>query len=232
MAIPNHIAFIPDGNRRWADGRSLSTFAGHGQGGKTIIDMILKANELGVKYVSFYIFSHENNKRSLKEKLYLAQVLKRTCKEDVKKLLDIEAKISLFGIYPDFVDEELFSAIEDLENKSAQNLGIRVCLYFGYSGRIEILNAVKKCCQDCLDGKIKINEISDEIFRSKLYAKDVPDPDILIRTSGEQRISNFLLWQIAYSELFFVDKMWPDFSGEDLDEIIRQYQHRERRYGS
>jgi len=232
MAIPNHIAFIPDGNRRWASGRSLPTLAGHGQGGKTIIDMILKANELGVKYVSFYIFSYENNKRSVKEKTYLGQVLKRTCKTDVKKLLDINAQISLLGIYPDFVDDELFSAIQDLENKSAQNSGIKVCLYFGYSGRMEILNAVKGCCQDCLDGKIQINEISDEIFRSKLYAKDVPDPDILIRTSGEQRISNFLLWQLAYSEMFFVDKMWPDFSGEDLDEIIQQYQHRERRYGA
>ena len=232
MAIPKHIAFISGGNRRWAKAHSLDIAVGHKKGEKAICDIVAKAKELGVKYVSFFVWSNENDKkRSVEEKQNIANLIEFFVEHEILKLKDIGAKLRILGDKPSFVTNQLFKFVDRLVSETKDNTGIDVCFYFGYNSRTEIVKAVKSCAADVQQGRLNIEDINEDFVRSKFYAPDVPDPDILIRTSGEIRLSNFLLWQLAFTELFFVDKYWPDFTGDDLAEIIKQFENRERRYG-
>lgn len=232
MAIPRHVAFIADGNRRWAREHSLDVVAGHKNGEKAICDIVVKAKQLNIKYVSFFVWSNENDKkRSIEEKQNIADLIEFFGEHDVLKLKNIGAKLRILGDKPSFVSNQLFKFVDRLVSETKDNTEIDVCFYFGYSSRTEIIKAVKACANDVQQGRVNVSDINEDFVRSKFYAPDVPDPDILIRTSGEIRLSNFLLWQLAFTELFFVDKYWPDFAGDDLVDILKQFENRERRYG-
>ena len=233
MNIPSHVAFIPDGNRRWARERLLPTSAGHASGGRRIVETILCANSLGIKCVSYYVFSHENvSKRSDQEKFLLGEIIRSLIKNEFKQLVDINARILILGEQLDFIDSDLLEMLDDIVRQTQHNSGITVCLYLGYSARYEILNAAKRCAELVRLNKMDIDEISEPVFSRFMYSYGIPDPDLLIRTSGEQRVSNFLLWQLAYTEMFFAKNYWPDFSKVDLEAIIHDYSSRERRYGA
>ena len=232
MVIPDHVAFIADGNRRWARSHSLPVADGHKAGEKAICNVIAKAKELGIKYVSFFVWSRENDqKRSPAEKQNISDLVEFVCTYDIKKLKEMGARLRILGEQPSFVGKHLADLVGKTVEDTKNNSGIDVGLYFGYGGRTELINVVKSCADDVKHGRIDIDDIDEHFVRSKFYAPDIPDPDILVRTSGEMRISNFLIWQIAFTELFFVDKYWPDFTGDDLVDILNQFEHRARRYG-
>lgn len=232
MGVPKHVAFIADGNRRWARQHALPISAGHKRGEQAICDVVDKAKELGIRYVSFFVWSNENDKkRSSEEKQNIADLVEFVCNHDAAKLQELGARLRIFGDHPSFISKRLSSIVDKTISDMEHNTGIDVCLYFGYGSRSEIIKAVKACADDVRHKRIDIDDINENLLRSKFYAPDVPDPDILVRTSGEMRISNFLLWQLAYAELFFIDKYWPDFTGDDLVGILEQFKYRERRYG-
>lgn len=232
MLIPKHISFIADGNRRWAKSRGLPAFVGHRRGSDTILDITEKAASIGIGYVSFFVWSNDNDiKRSTQEKEHIVDVIWKFCSDKIDRLNAIGARVRVFGERPSFVDDKTYSLVTKLERDTRNNTKIVLCLYFGYSGRDEIIHAIKECVRDVSDKKINLHDIDSSVVKSKLYDCDIPYPEILVRTSGERRVSNFTLWQLAYSEFFFVDKYWPDFSGDDLNYIIEQFQNRERRYG-
>ena len=232
MLVPKHVSFIADGNRRWAKSCGLPSFVGHERGGDTILNVTEAACELGIECVSFFVWSNDNDaKRSEPEKNYLIDIIQKLCAGKVERLHKIGARVRILGERPAFIDDKTYSIIAGLEKDTQNNKKIVLCLYFGYSGRDEIVHVIRECGKDILDKKIDPQAIDSFFVQSKLYGHDIPYPDILVRTSGEQRISNFTLWQLAYTELFFVDKYWPEFSGDDLRCIVEQFQRRERRYG-
>ena len=208
----SHVAIIPDGNRRWAVERGYPKVLGHKFGGENVVDISLEAVKYGIKYITFFLFSTENFGRKQEELDYLFGTLKKLNKYSFNRLCDADCKIK-------FIDE--------LEGKTADNTGLNINFCLNYGSRQEIVNAAKKC----IELGIKPEELTMDFFRKQMYAPDFPDPDILIRTSGELRISNFLLWQLAYTEMFFVDKFWPAFSTDDFGKIVDEFLHRERRYG-
>lgn len=222
-----HVAIIPDGNRRWAIQNGYPKFWGHKYGGENVIDIALELNKCGVKYATFFLFSTENIDRKEEELRYLLVTLRKLCLYSFRRLHDANCKIRFIGCSRIIGGYDLSHITSDIENQTKDNTGLNICLCLNYGSRQDILNAVKKC----IDLGISSSELTMSLFREQLLAPDFPDPDILIRTSGEKRISNYLLWQIAYTELFFVDKYWPDFSAQDLSEIIEEYYKRDRRYG-
>lgn len=216
-----HIGFILDGNRRWAQDRGQSSFKGHQQGYnnlKTIAKYAL--TELKVPFVSAYIFSTENWKRTEEEVDFLMGLATRLATKDLKELNDSNIKVEWLGT-KERLSDKVRKAIEDAEEKTKNNTGGTLGLCFNYGGRQEIIDAVSK-----IDG-----EVTEEAISQNLYCPNIPDVDLMIRTSGEQRISNFMLWRMAYAEMLFIDKYWPDFSKADLDTAISDYNNRHRRYG-
>jgi len=228
--IPEHIAIIMDGNGRWAKKRTLNRIKGHRAGVKSIRETIEVCREIGVKYVTLYAFSVENWVRPKEEIKALMSLLKEFLKKEVKSLNKNGIRLSSIGKISEFpkdVQEELKRA----KQKTKDNRGMTLFLALNYGGRDEIIEGVKKLYKKVLEKKIEIEEISTEIFSEFLYTKGVPDPDLLIRTSGELRVSNFLLWQISYSEFYFTKTLWPDFRREHLLEAVADFQKRKRRYG-
>jgi len=230
--IPTHIAIIPDGNRRWAKAKGLPASAGHKEGSDTFKKILKHAGDLGVKYISFYAFSSENWKRTESEVntlmdlfMYFMVNLDSVLGSDKTKL-----KINVVG-RRDNLQQKLLKEIERVEKETAQNTEIVLNIMINYGGRDEILDGIKKIARDVRDGILKPEDIDEQCFSDSLYSKGIPDPDLLIRTSGEKRISNFLLWQNAYTEFYFTDKLWPDFSKKDLEEAIEEYRRRQRRFG-
>ena len=225
-----HIAIIMDGNGRWAKKRNLPRSAGHKKGAETLQKIASAAADLGVEYLTVYAFSTENWKRDQAEVDYLMNLLREYLKSEFKEVKEKGARILFIGerqmLAPDIV-----AAMEKLENETAENKKFTFCIALSYGSRAEILSAVKKAGKDIASGKLHEKDLTEETFSKFLYTADMPDPDILIRTSGEQRISNYLLWQIAYSELFFTNTLWPDFSAEELKKIVEEFNLRERRYG-
>ena len=220
---PKHIAIIMDGNGRWAKARHLPRTAGHKRGVDTTKAVVKHAGEIGVEYLTLYAFSTENWMRPEGEVKDLMAMLRRFLKSDAIELLDNDVRLRVIG-NRDRLSNDIVAMIESLENKSKNNNGMNLIIALDYGGRQEILNAVNNA--------IEIGEnIKEEDFSKYLYTANIPDPDLLIRTSGEKRISNFLLWQCAYSEFVFTDILWPDFKPEDFDECIHEYQNRDRRYG-
>lgn len=229
--LPTHIAIIMDGNGRWAQLRGLPRIMGHRAGIKSVREVIKACREIGIKYLTLYAFSIENWKRPKKEVETLMRFLNEYIDKELKALKENGIRLNVIGRInglPDYVRPRLKKAVE--ETKDCKSMILNVAL--NYSGRCEIVDAAKKFALSVKSGKHKINELDEKLFAEFLYTKDQPDPDLLIRTSGEMRISNFLLWQISYSELYVTAKLWPDFSKRDLEEAILGYQKRDRRFGA
>lgn len=229
-AIPSHIAIIMDGNGRWAKSRGLPRVAGHKKGVQTVKDIVKACVQLGVNYLTLYTFSTENWKRPKDEVSTLMRLLVSTLRKEVDELNENNVKLIAMGqinLLPSEVQKELEDSIERTRNNNAMVLNLAL----SYSGRWDLLNAIKKIAQLTSQNELSIDEINDECVSKFLSTSGVPDPDLLIRTSGEFRVSNFLLWEIAYTEFFVTDVYWPNFSRENLYEAIKSFQKRERRFG-
>ena len=231
QVLPTHIGIIMDGNRRWAKSQGKPAGFGHKAGAKTLENLVRYANKIGLKYITVYAFSTENWKRAEEEvgglmlllQNYLSDYSKRADTENIRiKVLGDITKL------PEGIQKSIKECIERTKN----NTGITFSIAFNYGGRAEILEATKKIAIKLKEGKITENEITEELISQNLYTEDIPDPDLIIRTSGEQRLSGFLAWQSTYSELYFVQKNWPDFSEKDLDEAIAEFNRRTRKFGA
>lgn len=225
-----HIAIIMDGNGRWAQTKGLPRTAGHAQGAKTLQNIAQAVADLGIKYLTVYAFSTENWQRPADEVSYLMDLLRQYLKREFKEIQEHGARIRFIG-ERSMLDEDIVTLMKKIERETAANDKCTLCVALSYGARQELAYAVKALAQDVKSGNITIAEITPQSISQKIYTTDIPDPDIIIRTGGEQRLSNFLLWQSAYSELFFTKTYWPDFSVAELKEIINQYNSRERRYG-
>ncbi|MBN2487250.1 MAG: isoprenyl transferase [Bacteroidales bacterium] len=228
--LPGHIAIIMDGNGRWARQKGNPRVFGHKNGVAAVRDTVEASAELGVKYLTLYAFSTENWNRPRTEVDALMSLLVTTINKETKTLMDNNVRLLAIGdleSLPANVAKNLKAAIE----KTSTNTGLNLVLALSYSARWEIVNAVKKIAADVAAKKFVVNDIDNEIFSNALTTCNIPDPELLIRTSGENRISNFLLWQIAYAELYFTPTLWPDFRREHLYAAIADYQGRERRFG-
>lgn len=228
--LPEHIAIIMDGNGRWAKKNGRPRVFGHRNGVKSVREVTEGAAELGVKYLTLYAFSTENWKRPKAEVTALMQLLVSTIAKETKTLIKNNVRLNAIGDLgnlPNNCSRELKKAMES----TSKNTGTTLTLALSYSSRWEILNAVNSLLIDVKSGRFNSDEVTEADFKSYLCTHSIPDPELLIRTSGELRISNFLLWQLAYSELYFSDKLWPEFTKEDLAEAILNFQSRERRFG-
>jgi len=228
--IPCHIAIIMDGNGRWAKKRGLPRIAGHNEGVESVRDTVEACGQLGVKYLTLYAFSTENWKRPQDEVSLLMRLLMRALRDETDKLHQNNVRVQTIGetsALPREVQDELIDAIERTKN----NTGLNLLLALSYSGRWDLTRAMKELAQEVRDGKIDPASIDDRLISEHLSTRSTPDPDLLVRTSGEFRISNFLLWQLAYSEIVISNCYWPDFRRAELYKAIEAYQRRERRFG-
>ncbi|MDD5408674.1 MAG: isoprenyl transferase [Candidatus Omnitrophica bacterium] len=230
LKIPKHIAFIMDGNGRWAKEKGLNRTCGHREGIKRVKEIIRGANQLKIQVVTFFAFSTENWSRPKNEVNFLMRYLGNFLDKEVAELHKNNMRFMVIGRH-DPIPKYLQAKIKKAQEKTIGNTGLKVILAINYGGRQEIVDAAKKFAQDVLTGKADPDSLEAGQFSRYLYAADVPDPDLLIRTSEEMRISNFLLWQLSYSEFYFSRKYWPDFGIEELKEAIKEYQKRERRFG-
>jgi len=228
--IPNHISIIMDGNGRWARKRSLPRLAGHREGINSVREITRVCGEIGVKYLTLYTFSTENWKRPPSEVSALMKLLLNTINIEVKQLHKNNVQFSIIGELDTLPKSTAKGLIEGVE-LTRNNNGLNLCLAINYGSRKEILDAVKSIAKKYKSGDIRINHIDEFFFNKELYTKNIPDPDLMIRTSGEFRLSNFLLWQSAYTEIFMTDTLWPSFREQELIEAIYDYQNRERRFG-
>ena len=229
--MPQHIAIIMDGNRRWAKAKGKPASFGHKEGAKTLEKIVRYANKIGLKYITVYAFSTENWKRA-EDEVSALMLLLQNYLDDYSKRADSEnIKVKILGDITAFSQGMQKSIINCME-RTKNNTGVNFCIALNYGGRNEIVGAVKKIAQEVKEGKIDINQIDEKIISDKLYTTEIPDPDLVIRTSGEIRLSNFLPWQSVYSELLFIEKNWPDFTEEDLDNAIIEYQKRTRKFGA
>ena len=229
--IPNHIAIIMDGNRRWARERKIDYRLGHKEGAKTLEKIVRYSKKVGIKYITVYAFSTENWKRS-EEEVGALMLLLKTYLDDYSKRADSEnIKVKVLGDIS-ALSEGLQKSIKKCEERTKDNDGILFCIGINYGGRDEIVHAVKNIAEDVKNNKLDVDDISEKLIDDYLYTAGIPDPDLVIRTSGELRTSNFLPWQIVYSEFLFLDKYWPDFSEEDIDFAIEEYQRRNRKFGA
>ena len=229
--MPKHIAIIMDGNRRWAKKQGKSASFGHKQGAKTLEKIVRYANKIGLKYITVYAFSTENWKRAEDEVKALMTLLQNYL-DDYSKRADSEnIKVKILGDITAFSQGMQKSIINCME-RTKNNTGVTFNIALNYGGRDEIVKSVQNIVKEIQNGNIKIEDINEELISNNLYTKGQPDPDLLIRTSGEMRLSNFLPWQLVYSEFLFVDKNWPDFTEEDLDNAILEYQKRTRKFGA
>ena len=228
--LPKHIAIIMDGNRRWAKDRGLQTRDGHKAGADALENISKFANEIGIKYLTVYAFSTENWKRSKEEISALMAILRIYVNSFLKEKNKQNIRIKLLGDISDLpkgIQKSINKAIEMTKN----NTGLTLNIAFNYGGRPEIIMAMRNIAKEVKMGKIDIDDINEELISNHLYTRGQPDPDLLIRTSRELRTSNFLPWQLVYTEFYFPDKHWPDFGEEDLIEAIKVYQKRNRRFG-
>lgn len=229
--LPTHIAIIMDGNRRWAKNKKLDTRLGHKKGAETLENIVRYCNKIGIKYLTVYAFSTENWKRS-KEEVGALMMLLQNYLDDFAKRADTEnIKINMIGEREN-LSKGLLKSIDNAIERTKNITGIQFNIAFNYGGRNEIVTAVKKIANDVKNDKLQIDDITEELVSKYLYTNDIPDPDLLIRTSGELRTSNFLPWQLVYSEFYFTDKLWPDFEPDDLDNAIEEYNRRTRKFGA
>ncbi len=227
--LPKHVAIIMDGNRRWAKKNGKTTPQGHKEGAETLKRLAKFANKLGIKYMTVYAFSTENWKRAEDEVGAIMKLLKYYIL-DFFKSNDDNVKVKVIGKIEE-LPKDIYEEIKAVEEKTKNNTGMVLNIAFNYGGRDEITTATKNIAKLVLEGKLNLQDITEETISQNLYTANQPDPDLLIRTSGEERISNFLPWQIAYSEFVFSDKYWPEYSDEDFIDSIAIYQCRNRRFG-
>lgn len=230
MNVPQHIAIILDGNGRWAKKRGMPRNYGHAEGTKAVEQICEDAYNMGVKYLTVYAFSTENWSRPKNEVDAIMTLLRHYMKTRLKKAQKNRMRIRMLGD-KSALDEDIRNSILDLEEATKDNDGLQFQIALNYGSRDEMVRAVRKLCADCKEGKIEAEEIDATLFETYLDTHGIPDPDLLIRTSGEQRLSNYLLWQLAYSEFYFTDVLWPDFTKEELVKAIEYYNSRDRRFG-
>ena len=229
--LPKHIAIIMDGNRRWAKKRMLPVKLGHREGAETLKKVVRYANKLGIEYVTVYAFSTENWKREQEEVDALMSLLE-TYLDDFAKEADTEnIVIRVLGRRKE-LSERLLQKIDQTIERTKNNTGTIFTIALNYGGRDEIVTAIKNIAEDVKNNKVDIDSITEELVSDYMYTKNMPDPDLMIRTSGELRTSNFLPWQLVYSEFLFLDKYWPDFSEKDIDEAVEVYRKRNRKFGA
>ena len=228
---PVHVAIIMDGNGRWAEARGLPRTAGHQRGAVAVKKAVKSAASLGVSYLTLFGFSLENWKRPASEVKDLMGLLKYYLKSEIDELNEQGVRFRVIGerqrLAPDIV-----SLIDDAERLTAGNTRLTLTVAVSYGGRAEITAAARRIAEEVAVGRVDVEDIDESLFARNLFTANMPDPDLLIRTSGEERISNFLLWQLAYSELVFIETLWPEFSGEDFEGAVKEFQSRERRYGA
>ncbi len=229
VTLPEHIAFIMDGNGRWAKKRGLPRKFGHREGAKTFRKITQYCKDIGIRNVSFYAFSTENWKRP-KDEVDAIIELFREYVVDVRNYIGKDVRVLFLGDKTIF-DDDLQKKMVDLERDTADRRGMTMLLAINYGGRDDIVHAARILAQKVKDGKINPEDITEDMFTPNLYTLDVPDVDLMIRPSGEQRTSNFLIWQSAYAELYFTNILWPDFSPDDLDKAIEEFSNRSRRFG-
>ena len=230
MKVPQHIAIILDGNGRWAKAKGMPRNYGHAQGSKNVERICEEAWRMGIKYLTVYAFSTENWNRPDSEVAALMTLLRNYMKTCLKTAAKNDMKIRVIGdIAP--LDEDIKNRIRELEAATVNNGGLNFTIALNYGSRDEMTRAARKMAKDCAEGKLDPEQIDESVFESYLDTHGIPDPDLMIRTSGEQRLSNYLLWQLAYSEFYFTDVPWPDFTKEELAKAIEEYNHRHRRFG-
>jgi undecaprenyl diphosphate synthase len=230
LKIPNHVAIILDGNGRWAKKRMMPRNYGHIQGAKTVEQICEDADGLGIKYLTVYAFSTENWNRPDEEVTLLMKLLRNYLKDCVKRANTNNMRVRVIG-ERSRLSEDILNKIEELEESTKNNTGLNFTIALNYGSRDEILRGVQKIAQEVKDGKLDVADISEDMISNHLDTAGIPDPDLLIRTSGEERLSNYLLWQLAYTEFYFTDVLWPDFDRNELIEAIKKYSKRERRFG-
>ena len=229
-SLPKHIAIIMDGNGRWAKKRFMPRKLGHRAGAQALNKLVQEANKMGIEHITVYAFSTENWKRSEEEVSALMDLLKEYIGDYIKDNAKSNVKIDVIGDLSKF-DQELQDKINELTEISFMKTGLNLHIALNYGGRDEIVRGIKKLYDDLKNGLISENDISEDTFSSYLDTKNIPDPELIIRTSGELRLSNFLPWQAAYSEFYFTDKLWPDFDIKEFKKAIEQLQSRDRRFG-
>ena len=230
MNIPQHVAIILDGNGRWAKSKGMPRNYGHVCGAKNLEKICRDAYDIGIKYLTVYLFSTENWKRSREEVDGLMKLFRSYTKTCIKTARENNMKVRVLGD-PTALADDLQESLKELVESSKNNTGLNFNLAINYGSRDEITRGMKKMAQDVADGKLSPDEVTESRIESYLDTAGVPDPDLLIRTSGEQRLSNFLMWQLAYTEFYFTEVPWPDFHEEELRKAIEQYNNRDRRYG-
>ena len=228
--IPKHVSFIMDGNGRWAKKRGLPRVKGHEEGAKRISDLATNAQKLGIEAVTLFAFSTENWKRPKEEVDYIFGLLKKVLIDAKDKFKDKNLRIRFIGKI-DELNEDVRNLMYQTVEETKNNTGIILNLAINYGGRSEIVEMTKKLARDCKEGKQEISEINESTIEKYMMTYDLPEIDLMVRTSGEIRISNFLLWQIAYSELVFTDTYWPDFDEAELERVLIEFQSRNRRFG-
>ena len=230
MNVPQHIAIILDGNGRWAKKKGMPRNYGHAQGSKNVEHICEEAHNLGVKYLTVYAFSTENWKRPQDEVDALMNLLRKYMKNCLKTAEKNHMRVRVLGDKT-ALDSDIQQRIAELEEATKDNDGLHFQIALNYGSRDEMVRAMRKMCDDCKSGKIEAKQINEAMFETYLDTYGIPDPDLMIRTSGEQRLSNYLLWQLAYSEFYFTDVLWPDFTKGELMKAIEYYNGRDRRFG-
>ncbi len=230
LKVPQHVAIIMDGNGRWAKKRFLPRNAGHTQGSRRVEEICREAWQIGIKYLTLYAFSTENWSRPEEEVRALLKILRNYLKESIKKATENNMRVRVIGDRSR-LDADIRESIERLEEVSAANTGLNFQIALNYGSRDEMMRAVKRLMSDYDKGAITQEQLTEKVFSGYLDTCDIPDPDLLIRTSGEERLSNFLLWQCAYTEFYFPEVLWPDFDKNELKKAVEEYTRRDRRYG-
>jgi undecaprenyl diphosphate synthase len=228
--IPRHVAIIMDGNGRWAEARGLERNAGHRAGIEAVRDVLRAANDFGVRFLTLYAFSSENWGRPQDEVRELMRLLEHYLVEEIQEVMDNDIRVRAMGRL-DRLPPSIQKSVRDAVERSSTNQAMTLVFALSYGGRAEIVDAARKIARDAAAGELDPHGIDEKVFSSYLYEPELPDPDLLIRTGAEFRVSNFLLWQIAYTELYVTPLMWPDFRREHLAEAVLHYQSRERRFG-
>lgn len=230
LKVPNHVAIILDGNGRWAKKRFMPRNYGHLQGAKTVEQICEDADSIGIKYLTVYAFSTENWNRPQDEVDAIMKLLRTYLKDCIKRANNNNMCVRVIG-EKHRLSDDMRQKIEELEESSKNNTGLNFTIALNYGSRDEIVRAVKKISEDIKKESIDTQDITPELISKYLDTADIPDPDLLIRTSGEERVSNFLLWQLAYTEFYFTDVLWPDFNKKELIKAVEKYSNRDRRFG-
>lgn len=229
-SIPEHVAIIMDGNGRWAAKKHMPRNYGHAQGSKAVENICEDAYNLGIKYLTVFAFSTENWIRPESEVNALLNLLRNYLKDCIKRSTKNNMRVRVLGDITR-LNDDIREKIVELERVTKDNTGLNFQVAINYGGKDDILRAAKKFANDCMNGNVKPDDLDEDMFTDYLDTKGIPAPDLLIRTSGEQRLSNFMIWQLAYTEMYFPDVLWPDFKKKHLEEAIEYYNSRERRYG-